>query len=272
MTATAAISTHQRISSPSGLMNQHTRPPRPRPRPSAEPWLASVMRFLRPGRRPKSGRTIAAALVRRGRWRNHRRRRFRLRFFSTAALGLSFLLAIALGKDRQVAVGAADLPQPGDYLVDTEAPSCPLGGPIFRVTPSGQVSVVAQGGLLKKPRGNAIQDDNTMIVADGVAGLLRVDLGTGTATRIAAGPPWQPRDVVLDGQGNYLVVDWPEQSAAALARANGAPPSGPGGGGAGGGAGGPAAGPPALYRISPGGAVSVVAQGAPLVNPHGIAL
>src|SRR5713226_9438558 len=105
--------------------------------------------------------------------------------WTTAIIGASlFLATLPMGS-----VAVATTLQPGDYIVDTEAPTCPLGGPIYRITPGGDISVIAQGGLLKKPRGNAVLDDNTLLVADGIAGLLKVNLTTGSITRIAEGPP-----------------------------------------------------------------------------------
>lgn len=199
--------------------------------------------------------------------------------FVTALLTALFLPAPTI----ILAAPVADMPQPGDYIVDVEDSDCPIGGPIVRVTPSGEASIIAQGGILRKPRGSAVQDDTTLIVADGQAGLVKVDLPTGKVSRIAFGPPWQPRGVVIDSQGNYIVVDWPENSAAALQEANGQRPSTPPTGQPGGGPrpssssssgqqSAPPAGPPAVYRITPGGQVTVVVQGTPLKQPHGVAL
>lgn len=151
----------------------------------------------------------------------------------------------------------ADAPRPGDYIVDTESPECPAGGPIFRITQGGQASVIAQGGLLQKPRGNAVLDDSTLLVADGSpnsGGLLKVNLQTGAVSKLVANPPYQPRDVVIDPQGNFIVVDWPEGALGRDGR-RGAPP-----------------GPMAVYRVTPGGSVSMIAAGPPLDQVHGVAL
>jgi DNA-binding beta-propeller fold protein YncE len=131
--------------------------------------------------------------------------------------------------------------------VDNEAPNCPLGGPIVRVT-DGKPTIVAQGGALKKPRGNAVDQAGNLIVADGLAGLLKVDLKTGAVAVIVAKPPWQPRDVVIDGQGDYIVVDWPDGAV------NGVKD------------------PRAVYKITPAGQVTIIAKDPPLQEPHGVAL
>jgi len=133
-----------------------------------------------------------------------------------------------------------------DYFVTDESPECPIGGPIYRIS-DGEATVVAQGGLLQKPRGGVFDAAGQFIVADGFVGLLKVDPGTGAVTLIAAGPPYNPRDVKIDAQGNYIVVDWPSGQNARL-------------------------GPPAVYRITPEGDVSIIAQGSPLLGPHGLAI
>lgn len=214
-------------------------------------------------------------------------------------LKLLVLALVTLPPAQVEAAPNADMPQPGDYIVDVESANCPTGGPILRVTADGQVTTIAQGGILRKPRGNLVLDDTTLVVADGWAGLVRVDLATGGAVRIAEGPPWSPRDVAQDAHGNFIVVDWPEVSAAQyqtlMAQSPGgtssvgstagqpqaAPPSGRPGSGPPGGPGAPPgprpttgapAGPPAVYRVSPGGQVTLIAQGGNLVNPHGVAM
>lgn len=136
-------------------------------------------------------------------------------------------------------------PEQVDYLVTDESSICPIGGPIFRVI-EGQASIVAQGGLLQKPRGGVVDADGKYIVADAWAGLMKVDLDTGAVSQIAARPPYSPRDVKIDAQGNYIVVDRPTKKAQFA--------------------------PPAVYRVSPGGEVSIIAQGSPLVLPHGLAI
>ena len=89
--------------------------------------------------------------------------------------------------------------------------------------------------------------DGQYIVADGNVGLMKVDLDTGAVSLIAAGPPFNPRDVKIDAQGNYIVVDWPNEPNAQF-------------------------GTPAVYRVSPAGEVSIIAQGSPLTGPHGLAI
>ena len=74
----------------------------------------------------------------------------------------------------------------------------------------GQVSVVAQGLPLKKPRGSILDSQGNYIIADGQAGLLKLNVTTKVVTSIAKAPPYQPRDVAIDAQGNFIVVDWPE--------------------------------------------------------------
>ena len=198
---------------------------------------------------------------------------------------LATTLCIALSPGATAAAPAP--PQPGDYIVHVENPDCAIGGPIVRVTPSGEATILAQGGLLRKPRGSAVQDDNTLIVADGQAGLLKLDFRTGSTSRIAFGPPWQPREVAIDSDGSYIVADWPDSSAATLQAANGltsaaspsgrppAQPSGPpsrASSPGGSQSSGPVAGPPAVYRITPAGKVTMIASGDPLITPHGMAL
>ena len=161
---------------------------------------------------------------------------------SSLVVGLVFILS-SPALNVQNAHGAA-LVKPGDLLITDEAPNCPIGGPIFRIS-GGEASVLAQGGPLGKPRGSALDNQGNLIVADSLAngsGLRKVDLGTGAVTTIASSPLVQPRDVAVDGEGNYIVVDWPESIA----------------------------GDPAVYRVSTNGQVSLVAQGSPLVAPHGI--
>ncbi|HEY3116896.1 MAG TPA: hypothetical protein VGK54_09155 [Chloroflexota bacterium] len=202
-------------------------------------------------------------------------------------LFLSVLAASGIIAAPGASSAAPAPPQPGDYIVDVENPDCPIGGPIVRITPSGEATVLAQGGLLKKPRGTAVQDQNTLIVADGQAGLLKLDLRTGTVTRIAFGPPWQPREVAIDSDGTYIVADWPDASADTLRAANGMtstsssgtrtgpqPTAAPGTVGRLGAQGeaSAAAGPPAIYRVTPAGKVTLIASGAPLKKPHGMSL
>ncbi|HEY3118436.1 MAG TPA: hypothetical protein VGK54_16965, partial [Chloroflexota bacterium] len=220
---------------------------------------------------------------------------------------LILIVLAVIAAPSAAAAPNADVPQPGDYIVDVESASCPTGGPILRVTPDGQVSTIAQGGILRKPRGNLVLDDATLVVADGWAGLVRVDLTNGSAVGIAEGPPWSPRDVVQDSDGSFIVVDWPEVSAtqyqflmsqpaggtSSVGSTGGQPqgsqtsprtgagpgPTPPGTPGARpqpGSAPGPStsgpAGPPAVYRVSASGQVTVISQGGKLVNPHGVAL
>jgi sugar lactone lactonase YvrE len=165
---------------------------------------------------------------------------------SSALIWLVFA-AIAFVGSGPAAAAPSWLVQPGDFIVDVEGTTCPLGGPILRVTSSGQVGVIAQGGLLKKPRGNAVDAEGNLIVADPLAGmLLKVNLASGTVTKIAGSPPFAPHDVAIDAQGNYVVVDWPGH----VGRSQ----------------------PPAVYQVSPAGQARLLAQGSPLASPHGIAL
>lgn len=136
---------------------------------------------------------------------------------------------------------------PWSYIVSDEAPECPLGGPVFRVT-GGAIAALAQGEPLKKPRGMLLDGVGNLIVADALAGLLRVRLSNGQTTVIAYGPPWSPRDVARDAEGSWIVVEQPTTGGQVPV------------------------GEPALYRITPDGQVSVVARGAPLQRPHGLVL
>ncbi len=133
---------------------------------------------------------------------------------------------------------------PGDILVNDEGPTCPPGGPIFLVT-AADAEVVAQGVPLEKPRGSVIDAEGALIVADGRAGLLEVDPESGVAVLIAQGPPFSPRDVTIDGDGLYVVVDWPD------------PLVFPGES-------------PALWSVTPAGETSLIAAGSPLRGPHGL--
>ena len=137
-------------------------------------------------------------------------------------------------------------PEQVDYLVTENSPICPIGGPIFRVS-EGRASVVAQGNPLQKPRGGVVDADGKYIVADGLVGLMKVDLETGAVSQIAAGPPFNPRDVKIDARGDYIVADWPNEQNAQF-------------------------GPPAVYRVSPSGEATVIAQGSPLSGPHSLAI
>ncbi len=137
-------------------------------------------------------------------------------------------------------------PEQVDYLVTENSPICPIGGPIFRVS-EGRASVVAQGNPLQKPRGGVVDADGKYIVADGLVGLMKVDLETGAVSQIAAGPHFNPRDVKIDARGDYIVADWPNEQNAQF-------------------------GPPAVYRVSPSGEATVIAQGSPLSGPHGLAI
>lgn len=163
------------------------------------------------------------------------------------SLCLLSILICVLGTGRAGASPNAQLVQPGDLIVQDQGPNCPEGGPIFRLS-GGGISVLAQGTPLRKPRGSAVDATDNLIVADELAGLLRVDLRAGAVTAIAARPPHNPRDVAIDRDGNYVVVDIP------LAVRFISP------------------GPPAVYRVAPDGTVTLVAQGAPLVQPHGVAI
>ncbi|HUH12826.1 MAG TPA: hypothetical protein VMK65_06930 [Longimicrobiales bacterium] len=136
---------------------------------------------------------------------------------------------------------------PWNYIVSDEAPECPVGGPVFRVT-EGAIAPLAQGNPLKKPRGMLLDGAGNLIVADGLAGLLRVRLSDGQTTVIAYGPPWSPRDVAREADGSWIVVEQPSTGGQETV------------------------GEPALYRITPAGQVSVVARGAPLERPHGLVL
>jgi hypothetical protein len=136
---------------------------------------------------------------------------------------------------------------PWNYIVSDEAPDCPIGGPIFRIR-DGEATVLAQGGLLRKPRGMTLDGAGNLIVADGLAGLLRVSLSDGSVSPIAYDPPVSPRDVAIDANGDYIVVNWPIEGP-------GIPPN-----------------PAAVYRITAAGEVTVIAQGVPLRNPHGLAI
>ena len=136
---------------------------------------------------------------------------------------------------------------PWFYIVSDSAPECPVGGPIYRVNGS-EITPLAQGGLLEKPRGMVLDGQGNLIVADGLAGLMRVSLSTGAVSLIAYGPPYSPRDVAIDASGDYIAVEQPTGSGAQ------------------------AVGLAAVYRVTPGGQVTVVAQGAPFNDPHGLAL
>ncbi len=157
-----------------------------------------------------------------------------------AAPGASFAAA-----QPYPGAGAATL-MPGDFVVDDEGPTCPPGGPIFHVG-GGGASVLAEGSPLQKPRGSVFNAQGDLIVADGRGGLLEVDPGTGTATPIAARAPFSPRDVAIDAAGDYVVVDWPDPGQYPDES-------------------------PALYSVTPHGAVSEIALGAPLSGPHGLDL
>jgi sugar lactone lactonase YvrE len=144
----------------------------------------------------------------------------------------------------------ASTPLPSDtwsYIVSDESRECPVGGPIYRIQ-GDEITVLAQGLPLKKPRGMLFDGAGDLIVADGWGGLIRVDPQDGSASVIAFGPPFSPRDVAIDQNGNFVVV---EQSRAL--------PTG-------------SLGSPAVYRVTPEGEVTVVALGPPLVEPHGLVL
>lgn len=126
--------------------------------------------------------------------------------------------------------------------MDLNSTDCPVGGPIIRIH-EGQASIVAQGSPLLKPRGSVLAPGETLIIADGQAGLLKMSLQTGAVTVIAFNPPSSPRDVAIDRDGNYIVVEQPLGSGVGI---------------------------PAVYKVTPDGRVSIIARGAPLIEPHGL--
>ena len=75
------------------------------------------------------------------------------------------------------------------------------------------------------------------------AGLMRVSLSTGAVSLIAYGPPYSPRDVAIDASGDYIAVEQPTGSGAQ------------------------AVGLAAVYRVTPGGQVTVVAPGRSVQRP-----
>lgn len=105
--------------------------------------------------------------------------------------------------------------------------------------------MLASGAPLNKPRDGTLDGKGNLIIADGIAGLMRVNLTTGAVTVIApSGPPYQPRDVFVEESGSYVVIDWPDGIHPEVG--------------------------PALYRVTPAGQVSIIAKGSPMVGPHGL--
>ena len=164
-------------------------------------------------------------------------------------LSLACLVLALSGVDHLGAAGlfASVAIAPGDLIIDDEAPQCPVGGPIYRIH-DGQISVLAQGTpVWGKPRGNVIDGDGNLIVADGLAntgGIKKLNVSTAAVSTIAVSPPVQPRDVAIDRDGNYIAVGYAEDN--------------------------PSGAQSAVYRITSSGQVTVVASDAPLKGPHGL--
>jgi sugar lactone lactonase YvrE len=88
---------------------------------------------------------------------------------------------VALGPDGTV------------YLSDS------LGGRVWRLPPGGDhLELVAEGGELMSPQGLTVTTDaGALLVADRIAGLMRIDLPSGAARRVE--PPEEATLVGLDG-------------------------------------------------------------------------
>ena len=81
------------------------------------------------------------------------------------------------------------------------------GAQIVKISPAGKISIVYRGAPLVWPHGIAVDNDGNYIIADHVCCIYRLTPG-GKITLVAKGPPLiAPQDVKVDSDGNYIATD-----------------------------------------------------------------
>jgi len=96
----------------------------------------------------------------------------------------------------------------GGYVVaDFDKFTATARASIFKMTDAGKITTVARGGPLRWPHGIDVDKDGNYIVADHSGAVFRVSPQAQVTTVVAGAPLIAATDVKVDRDGNYIVTD-----------------------------------------------------------------